>query len=1019
MKYRDLIQFEPVTEVIQLRLADEKEQAKRLVSTFVISDRMADVILHRILPALSIDPGQTGRGLFIVGNYGTGKSHLMSVVSAVAEHADLVASVHHQAVINGLQSIAGKFKVVRQETSSTEMHLRDLVLRDLENQLAGMGVDFHFPAMDQTISNKQLLVDMMRVFNQIYPGQGLLVALDELLDFLRMRKDQQLIMDLNFLREIGEACEIVPLRFITGVQEALFDNPRFQFAADSIRRVRSRFDQVAIVREDLAYVVSHRLLVKTEAQRRLIRSHLEKFTRLYAAMAERLDQYIELFPVHPAYLEIFEQVTIGERRDLLKALSTQMTAVLDLDVPPDQPGLIAFNSYWRALCEDAAYRTIPEVRIVQDKANVLAERIRQSPPMKEYRAPALRIIDALALHRLTTGDLYAPLGITPTEIRDRLCLHIPIPEEDADFLLATIKSVLTEIMRTVSGQFITHNSENDQYYLDLKKDIDYDALIDQRALSLEAAAMDRYFFDVLARALELTDSSYVPGFRIWQREIPWSGHGITRQGYIFLGAPNERSTAHPERDFYLHFLALYGNGRDSIQNRPDEVFFLINSPDAAFESQIRRFAGAREMSAISSGSNKDQYDRKAEQARSQLTIWLRENLLRAFQIRYAEETLSIPEVVARHRISMRDLPFRDQVFRLAGAILAGHFDAKFPLYPRFEGVEFTSETARSAAEGALRALAGGPVTRMSQAALEGLGLVRFENGRPQWTVEDSPYARHFLELLTSLEKDRVINRSELVQGESGAERDIKFKLEPEWVLLILLALVRQGTLTLNLPGLHIAEGELDGTLHLSLDQLWRFTSISRPKELPELALRELFTGLGLNPDVLDDPRSLEGATTQLQQQVISELEHTVRTLNKLSEGLRFWREPVLPPAEQAEIRTTLENYRQFLNSMQNLSTPSRLRNLSQGAGEIRAAFKARQTIFELVELVEILQVVQPAQEYPVTGAEPAALRPSLANGSRHLANPNLICIKRSYPTTDGRPGRQPQRPIRKSAKCIH
>jgi len=88
MKYRDLIQFEPVIDVIQLRQADEKKRAEKLVSTYVISDRMTDVILHRILPSLSISGDKPGDGLFIVGNYGTGKSHLMSIVTAIAEHKD-------------------------------------------------------------------------------------------------------------------------------------------------------------------------------------------------------------------------------------------------------------------------------------------------------------------------------------------------------------------------------------------------------------------------------------------------------------------------------------------------------------------------------------------------------------------------------------------------------------------------------------------------------------------------------------------------------------------------------------------------------------------------------------------------------------------------------------------------------------------------------------------------------------------------------------------------------------------
>ncbi len=412
----------------------------------------------------------------MVGNYGTGKSHLMSVITAIAEHADLLPKLTNPIVANGLKPIAGKFKVIRQETGATEMHLRDVVFNHLDAQLTTMGVEYHFPPMDMASSNKQLLVDMMVQFNATYPEQGLLIALDELLDFLRARNDRQLVMDLNFLREVGEACEVTSLRFITGIQEALFDNPRFQFAADSIRRVRARFDQLSIVREDLAFVVSQRLLAKTEKQLILIRKHLEKFTPLYTSMAERLDTFISLFPIHPAYLEVFEQVTIGERRDLLKAISSQMNAILNNDVPENHPGLIAFDAYWNILSDDPAYRTIPEVRTVQDKVRVLSERIQLAPDMKDYREAALRLIDGLAVHRLTVGDIYAPIGMTPIELRDRLCIHLPLPEADADFLLATVETVLKEITRVVSGQFISHNRENDQYYLDLKKDIDFDAL---------------------------------------------------------------------------------------------------------------------------------------------------------------------------------------------------------------------------------------------------------------------------------------------------------------------------------------------------------------------------------------------------------------------------------------------------------------------------------------------------------------------------------------------------------------
>ena len=48
--------------------------------------------------------------------------------------------------------------------------------------------------------------------------------------------------------------------------------------AESLRRVKDRFEQARIVRQDVAFVVSERLLSKTDEQRAKIREHLQKFT---------------------------------------------------------------------------------------------------------------------------------------------------------------------------------------------------------------------------------------------------------------------------------------------------------------------------------------------------------------------------------------------------------------------------------------------------------------------------------------------------------------------------------------------------------------------------------------------------------------------------------------------------------------------------------------------------------------------------------------------------------------------
>ena len=90
--------------------------------------------------------------------------------------------------------------------------------------------------------------------------------------FLRSRRDQELVLDLNFLREVGEVCKDLRFRFVAGVQEAIFDSIRFAHVADSLRRVKDRFDQLLIARTDVKFVVSQRLLKKSGEQQAQIRA---------------------------------------------------------------------------------------------------------------------------------------------------------------------------------------------------------------------------------------------------------------------------------------------------------------------------------------------------------------------------------------------------------------------------------------------------------------------------------------------------------------------------------------------------------------------------------------------------------------------------------------------------------------------------------------------------------------------------------------------------------------------------
>src|SRR5260370_40143599 len=187
----------------------------------------------------------------------------MSVMSAIGEHASLTTALGNPKVADSAASTAGQFKVIPTEIGATTMSIRDIVVAELEEHLATLGISYTFPGASQLTNNKRAFQEMMVAFHEHYPDHGLLLFVDELLDYLRSRRDQELILDLNFLREVGEVSKGLRFRFIAGVQEMLFDNPRFSFVTETILLVKYRFEQLLIARNDVKIIVAERLLKKT------------------------------------------------------------------------------------------------------------------------------------------------------------------------------------------------------------------------------------------------------------------------------------------------------------------------------------------------------------------------------------------------------------------------------------------------------------------------------------------------------------------------------------------------------------------------------------------------------------------------------------------------------------------------------------------------------------------------------------------------------------------------------------
>lgn len=922
MKYSQLISFNPIEDVIQLVTSENKDKAREYVKTYVMSDSMAEGMQAPLIDQLQMDEVVDNKGVLIVGNYGTGKSHLMSVISAIATDSDNLQYLQNRKFAKQMEPIAGKFEVLRIEIGGVVMPLYDVIMGDIQDDFDKRGIDFEIPDYNSVKSLKTVIQDIMIAFSEKYPDKGYLIIVDEFLSYLSSRNEREIVLDLEFFRALGEMCSKSRLRVVFGMQEKIFDNPHFSFVADTLKHVSDRFTQLIITKEATSYVVSERILKKTPEQKAMIRKHLEKFCGLYTGMSSRLEEFVDLFPIHPSYIDVFNKIYLIENRHILKNISVTIKGIFNTDVPENAPGIISFDDYWPVIKSNGLLKSDGTIKRVVNASQQLEDIINRAFPKPIYKPLAMKIIYALSVHRLTTDGLDVQFGLTAENLKDDLCLYLPMPEEDADFLLSLVKTTLRDIMITVSGQFIIYNDANSQYYIDVDKVVDYDEKIKQKASIMADGELNRYFYDVVYRCLEWDAKQYVTNFNIYEYDLNWDSHSIFREGYLFMGLPGERSTAQPERDFYIYIMPPYDEHGNGVQNLPDEVYLYFKS-SAKFRESMGQYAAAQSLAQISEGKDKDTYLNKANMFRKCLIKYLNENKNTCFNVMYKGRKRQIIEVL-KGRYN-RDLTFKDTIDLAASLCFDEYFCSRYPDFP----VMKTKITRRNMAECARAAFDhfAGRKTQQSTLMLQSFGILDGDKIRP----ENSKYAAYYIEQVRNLPPQGVLNYSDMFETRfMDMYIDKKFKIEYIFTPIIFLSLVYGGYAVITTKdGKTITASNLDQIPKTSVMDLYKFKYLSRPAQIAMAELKRLFEVLDINPALLDNPNDREKGVAQMLSKAKDLANCSVTAANKLNNSFDLWGEPLANTTEINMLQKACNAVRdEFSNYSAKFNTPAKLNNFN-------------------------------------------------------------------------------------------
>ncbi len=952
MKYKELINFEPITEIVKFSRTKDSDYQKSLIKTFVFSETFKDHLIPLMIRNLDFTQSGESFGLQVVGNYGTGKSHLMSLVSLIAEDESLLDLVIEPKPKKDLSTIAGKFKVLRFELGNTES-LWEVITFQIENYLKEIGVKFSFDGHGPKPYFDKLLL-MMAEFEEKFPDKGFMIVIDEMLAYLKGRSAaDKLNQDLGVLQALGQACDGTKFKFVFGVQEMIYHSPEFQFAAEMLQKVNDRYKDIMITKDDVAFIVKNRLLRKNEHQKQKVREHLDPFLKFFIDMHGRTQDYVDLFPVHPTYFENFEKIRIGKsQREILKTLSKQFSELLEQNVPTDNPGLLTYDRYWEDMKREQDLMAIPDVRRIKEITDTIEDKIDSHfiGVRASKKSIAQRIVNACAIKSLQQ-ELQKQNGTNAEHLVDDLCLTDSLAN-DRDFLIDIIDSSAQQIITATSGQFFDRNNENAEFHLRIEGGINFDQKIKDYAATMAVSQKDEYFFKFLEVNLPLDHDTYRTGFRIWEHSIDWKSHKTYRDGYIFFGNPNERSTTHPRQQFYMYFMPIFG--KSNRNHEEDEVYFIFDDLSREFKDVVVLYGAALALEVRADSSQKAIYRQKIDELNKKARTLFDQEYVQSTKVDYQGKELPLSGYPLPGTGSSKEQVFSE----VASMVLEDWFENDRPHYPKFSQLNssVTKDNLDRLIKQALFKVASPEKdNRDAEGILAGLGL--WVPGMLDYS--HSPYAKSLLKMLKDKGEGMVLNRDEIIKYVDKSDnlwltKDFQIEAELEFVVMATLAALGEIDITLT-SGKVINSTNLNELKDIDKQDYFSFTHIKPPKGLNLAALKMMFVSL-LGRDLSNQLRD-PSTYTHLVNAAGEWAKRTVVVSNKIQGGYTFKGVEIVSPTEAAKYSRDFLSFSRFCDKLANYTTEAKIKNFQFSTDELNALLPIKTEVENLENKLQALDAL--------------------------------------------------------------
>ena len=450
----------------------------------------------------------TGTGVFIVGPYGCGKSHLLAWIAQKLSAGEVQGSPRDVAALSLLHYPA-------------EARLEQVVCTALAIE----------PGSGDRRESWSALLDR-------HPD-GLVLLLDELSEFLRSKPDARALNeDVRFLQYLGEYALGRRLYVVAALQEAIEHTGDLDVAY--FRKIKDRFPgPLLLTQAHVRDLVADHVLVKRPG-------YDEEVSRLAARLARAvpeppLDQatLAAVYPVHPATLELLEEVRgrFSQTRGVVDFVSRQLAGDPDRGIEP------FLDQRWGSLLTpDAIVSHFEDVMAVQAEFLPLSQKL-----LPWYRRHLDELFEAEARRVLAWRVLRLLILVHLAPARTDLTLN-----EAAGWLLFVAftaqpgknREIVASVLETLvtRGRYVRGSAN--RYRLDLEDDgaAQLDRLVGRELASLPAPELA---FELLADALPPAASGFDPLSLPRDRWVPqsyrWAHHPRAWAVWLGNGPPEPKA----------------------------------------------------------------------------------------------------------------------------------------------------------------------------------------------------------------------------------------------------------------------------------------------------------------------------------------------------------------------------------------------------------------------------------------------------------------------------------------------